>query len=428
MSRAAARDVEIAFESTSVDIDTLLEQLAEIVDDTRSSASAHTSLCESEDIELICYEELVQNGGRPCEKALPWLKDSDFKDQDDRMSTALSRQADRWWEFRKWQIDNRGSAVEDDGFCAYLAAQKRRHSILGSHAMISNSSYEATIRRMWTMKPQFVEISSGAGFSEYEKAIKERLTSHNFTQAFRLEVNPKRQGIRDTWIEYLSFEYWETDRLASSLKRSELRYRNACNDLQRFHMLEYSRRMATFCSKINSTNTSSLEQRLSATQAELENLWQKIHHFCQDIASHRLKDDALRRQNIRTQRIREQLYEIETEIETAQKGKDITNDQAQTISSKKRKRTEDENSKSDDHNSKRSRHGDVSKEGAAQPSFQKNSESLGKVTTSNDLTKTRPKRMIRQFRPPCVSNSVIARSPRSSQITQARVEQSTSLV
>ena len=105
--------------------------------------------------------------------------------------------------------------------------------------MISNSSYEATIRRMWTMKSKFLETSSSAGFSGYEKAVKERLTSHNFTQAFRLEVNPKRQGVRDIWIEYLNFEYWETDRLASSLKISESRYRNAWSDLQRFDMLEY---------------------------------------------------------------------------------------------------------------------------------------------------------------------------------------------
>ena len=242
------------------------------------------------------------------------------------MSTALSRQANRWWEFRKWQIDNRGPAIEDNEFCAYLTSQKRRHSISGSQAMISNSSYESTIKRIWTMKLKFFKISSSAKFSEYEEAVKKRFIFHSFTQVFRLKIDPNRQKIRDTWIEYSNFEYWETNRLVSSLKILEFRYRNAWKNLQRYDTLHYSPREGTitFCSKISFTNTSSFEQRLITTQAKIENLWQKIHCLCQHIALYHLKAEALRRQNIRTEWVREQLHQIETEMKIAQTSK-ITN-------------------------------------------------------------------------------------------------------
>ena len=133
LGRAAARQVESADSSGSVDISALLERLADVAggpdgssEDMRpqwpyaeSQSSTCTSPSESEDIESICYEELVQNGGRPvvpievlpqaskelnrsCEKALPWLHDPRSRDRDDGMPRVFSRQADRWWEFRKW--------------------------------------------------------------------------------------------------------------------------------------------------------------------------------------------------------------------------------------------------------------------------------------------------------------------------------------
>ena len=110
VSRIAARDVKITREFISIDIDTFLKRLIKIVDNSkfflknmyslsshvRFSIFAHISLCESEDIELICYEKFVQNGERSvisfeilsqtltklnfsCEKILSWLNDLDFK-------------------------------------------------------------------------------------------------------------------------------------------------------------------------------------------------------------------------------------------------------------------------------------------------------------------------------------------------------------
>lgn len=75
MSRAAAQNVEIAFESIFVDSDTMLKRLVDITDNlnnlskdtcslrsrVRFSTFAHTSLYESKDIKLIYYKKFVQN-------------------------------------------------------------------------------------------------------------------------------------------------------------------------------------------------------------------------------------------------------------------------------------------------------------------------------------------------------------------------------
>ncbi|KAF2805241.1 uncharacterized protein BDZ99DRAFT_116025 [Mytilinidion resinicola] len=164
---------------------------------------------------MICYEELVQNDGRPavpievlsqdsrepkrsCEKALPWLDDPRSRDRD-----KFPRQVDRWWEFRKWQLDNRDPVFRDDGFSAYLAARKRRHSLLGSHNMVSSSTFKETVRREWEMRPKRLEVPSNARFPAYEATVKKRLVSHKFAWEFQLEGDPRQQGVWATWVEYL---------------------------------------------------------------------------------------------------------------------------------------------------------------------------------------------------------------------------------
>lgn len=72
-------------------------------------------------------------------KAFPWSNDPGPKNEHDDMTKVFSRQVERWWEFRKWQMDNWGSAIEDDGFSAYFATQTRRHLLLGLQNLISDS-------------------------------------------------------------------------------------------------------------------------------------------------------------------------------------------------------------------------------------------------------------------------------------------------
>jgi hypothetical protein len=83
------------------------------------------------------------------------------------------------------------------------------------------------------MKPKCLEVPSNAGFPAYEEAVRKRLASHNFTREFQLEGDPRQQGVRATWVEYLNFEYWQADRPAGLLKTSGPRYHNAWNDLER---------------------------------------------------------------------------------------------------------------------------------------------------------------------------------------------------
>ena len=174
-----------------------------------SQSPTCTPPSESEDIESACYKELVQNGGRPVvlievlsqasrepkrsyEKFLPWLDDPESRNRDGGMPIVFSRQVDRWWEFRKWQIDNRSTAAEADGFHAFFEAKKRRYTLSESQAMVSHSTFEQTLRRQWTMKPKLREVPSSAGFPAYKEAVKRRLALHNFTRPFQLEDNPRQ--------------------------------------------------------------------------------------------------------------------------------------------------------------------------------------------------------------------------------------------
>jgi hypothetical protein len=116
---------------------------------------------------VVPIEVLSQASREPkrnCEKVLPWLDDPESRNRDGEMPMVFSRQVDRWWEFLKWQIDNRGTPVGYDGFSAFFEAQKRRYTLLGSHAMVSNSTFEETVRRQWGLRPKLLEVPSNADF------------------------------------------------------------------------------------------------------------------------------------------------------------------------------------------------------------------------------------------------------------------------
>ena len=421
-----------------------------------SQSSARTSSSESEDIELICYNELLENGGRPvvpievlsreskgsCEKDLPWLDDPGSRNRDGGMPIVFSRQADRWWEFLKWQLDNRGPpAVGNDRVSAYLAARKRRHLQSGSHDMVSNStSFEMAVRREWEMRPKLLEVPSNAGFPAYKEAVKKRLASHNFNREFQLEDDPRQQGVWTTWVEYLNFEYWQADRLAASLKTSEQRYRNAWNALQCLNTRQPSSlgRVAVPSSKDSPANAPPcLEQQLATTQADLAALRQKMNSFIRETRPYRRTEEDARRQNILTRWVLEQLHVIEAEA--AQERTVVKNDQGKALPSKKRRRqTEDKEAEVEnipaERSSKRLRRGDASGGGTTQHSTPGWLESSRKATISTDLATTVPKGMTRKLHQPCRhvsdkqtnANAAAQRSQRSSQRSRATAGQSTS--
>lgn len=376
------------------------------------------------------------------ENDLPWLDDLGSRNRDGGLPIVFSRQADRWWEFLKWQLDNRGPAVGDDGVSAYLAAQKRRHSRSGSHDMVSNStSFEMAVRREWEMRPKLLEVPSNAGFPAYKKAVKKRLASHNFNREFQLEDDPRQQGVWTTWVEYLNFEYWQADRLAASLKTSEQRYRNAWNALQCLDTPQPSslERVAVSSSKDSPADAPPcLEQQLTTTQAELEALRQKMDSFIRETRPYRRKEEDARRQTILTRWVLEQLHVIEAEAEAAQERAVVKNDHGKALPSKKRMQTEDKEAEVENNpaerSSKRLRRGNSSGRGTAQHGAPGRPESSRKATITTDLATTVPKRVTRKLRKPrhvtdkqTNANAAAAqRSQHSSQRSHTTAGQSTS--
>ncbi|UKZ78283.1 hypothetical protein TrVFT333_006019 [Trichoderma virens FT-333] len=237
-----------------LDIDTLMERLASVADgpndlreyklpewseDLESTMSLSTP--KFEELELMCLEELLQHGGRPVirdiasltsltekeRKRLPWVHDPLFTEEVPRI---FSRQADRWWDFMKWQADNRGPEAGDYGVSAYVATHLRRFSL--STDMSQSSELEDSLRRMWEVKMKRLEVPDPS-LPAYQEAVKKRLASHHFTQEFRLEADPRKQDAWTTWVEYLNFEYWETDRLTASLGATERGYHDAWDNFRR---------------------------------------------------------------------------------------------------------------------------------------------------------------------------------------------------
>lgn len=59
--------------------------------------------------------------------------------------------------------------------------------------MVSDSSFEETIRRQWQQKPTSRQLPDGQGFPTYSEAVKRRLTPHQFTRPLQLKKNPRQQ-------------------------------------------------------------------------------------------------------------------------------------------------------------------------------------------------------------------------------------------
>ncbi|PVH90349.1 hypothetical protein DM02DRAFT_734621 [Periconia macrospinosa] len=164
--RAAA---EIATVSRSIDMDALLARLASIESGQDRSPelgclrppreSSESTVPPNPDEEYLyedlSYHELIQDGGRPVcpievllnilnepaasrEPILPWLSDPDSASRNGEMQTVYSRQLDRWWAFRKWQWDNRGTTDGDGGFSAFLAAKRRVYVVTAAAALGSS--------------------------------------------------------------------------------------------------------------------------------------------------------------------------------------------------------------------------------------------------------------------------------------------------
>ncbi|KAF3054688.1 hypothetical protein CFAM422_013337 [Trichoderma lentiforme] len=341
--RTAMRQLAKTTEPT-LDIDTLTKRLADVAEgpntpreytrrgsrDRNANSTLSPSSSDDRNMELLRLEELLQHGGRPValdiaslteseRKELPWLSGPWFRNHSwssNEVPRIFAVQANRWWDFIKWQVDNRDIEVGDYGFPEYLEARRRKG--LREYYPRSGPKYDESTARLWEMKRKYREVPGGS-FSAYQEAVKKRLASHNFTREFRLKADPRQQDTWTTWVEYLNFEYFEKDRLATLLMTLEEDYVDAWDKFLVADMSDDFRRP------------------LAEPEDNFGALQQRIDTFIRDTDLYRSKERLFRHQRVLTRWILEQLSLIEAETEQQCTAKDC-----KSPAIKKRKEIEDE--------------------------------------------------------------------------------------
>ncbi|KKP02301.1 hypothetical protein THAR02_05594 [Trichoderma harzianum] len=373
----------------TLDIDTLTKRLLDVAEgpntprkytrrgsrDKNTNSTSSPSSSDDRDMELLRLEELLQYGGRPValdiaslteseRKKLPWLS-GPYSWSSDEVPKFFAVQADRWWDFIKWQVDNRGTEAEtgDYGFPQYLEAH-RRQGLRESYPQ-SGPEFDESTARMWESTPKYCEVPGGS-FQAYQEAVKKRLASHNFAREFLLEADPRQQDTWTTWVEYLNFEYFERDRLAALLMRLEQDYINAWD---KFLVVDSSRFDA-------------FGRPLAEPDDNFGALQQRVDIFIRDTYPYRSKEPFFRHQRVLTRWILEPLSVIEAETKQRSTAKDCG--QTKFPSSKKRKQAEDD--EADDEESgrslKRLKQDGASDQNAAQQPARGRPKNLTKTKTS----------------------------------------------
>ena len=385
------------------------------------------------------YHELIQDGGRPVclievlshilnepaashEPILPWLSDPDSASRNGEMRTVFSRQLDRWWDFRKWQWDNRGTADGDRGFSTFLGAHRRRYERMriDPDEMQSNMPhvpFEEIIRRQWQWKPELRLLSKGQGFPAYREAVKRRLAPHNFKRPLQLMKDPRKQTEWTTWLEYLNFEQWWLERHVAATETREQQYHQAWKRLLNavrpspkggieLHSTKDSLNLnvATAAEALGSsrtrqrgenTKTVALGKQLAAAQADLDTAMKAIDGFIRDTEPYRDAQMTIRYQKNRVQWILKEASVIEAEA-SHQRGTAKNNSKSEPGESKKRRRSDDDVIPSESW-SKRTRRGGGEKDAvpdtvSGQPRRRLRMHSQSTLATQSVRSSTRRKR------------------------------------
>lgn len=178
-------------------------------------------------IELI--QDVQRQPDNYAEMLRPW---QEFLNQA-RAEDIFQRQLQRWQDFRKWQNDNRDREDDNGGFSAYVEREKfmvQRHCLRRSRAkrLAEIEADPSCLQSDWEdeewkreRQRRLCRERGCRGFRSYVHAVKRRLASHDFTQSFDLDEDPKKQDRLTTWIEYLNYEYWWLDKYTSDIERLE---------------------------------------------------------------------------------------------------------------------------------------------------------------------------------------------------------------
>ncbi|KAM7196945.1 hypothetical protein V8F33_005827 [Rhypophila sp. PSN 637] len=211
------------------------------------------------------YNQLVRDGGRPLysldqldeiasNPALhhsllrPWASNPD-----------APRPLQNWWDFRRWQRDNRNWGSFDDNaeLAIYLEERKKYFRIEG-YDNTEEAEFEATLRSIWgsiyrkkrlTQRKREWETRGDQTFEGYVKAAKERLERHGFTQPFQLHQDTRLQDAWTTWVEYIEFNCWWLDRDIETLERLQIRHDTEWKMVQEGGVLNDGETPESICTK-----------------------------------------------------------------------------------------------------------------------------------------------------------------------------------
>lgn len=361
--------------------------------ETSESAKSTPPPTTDEDYEASSYHELIQDGGRPVcsievlshilaesaasyEPVLPWLSHLDSASQNGEIRTTFSRQLARWWDFRKWQWDNRGTADGDGGFSAFLAAKRSKYERIGE--MVSDSSFEETVLRLWQQKPELRLLSDDQEYSAYREAVKRRLAPHNFNRPLQLMKDPRKQTEWTTWLEYLNFEQWWLERHVAAAEAEDRQYHQAWKRLleavrslpkggTKLHDIKDNLDFLNAATAAAALRSSQIRQRrqntgavvltkeLAGAQADLDTAIKAIDEFIRDTAHYRRAEVAVYHQKNRMQWVLKEARVMEAEV-PQQRGTAKNNSKSDAGESKKRRRSNDDDIPSESW-SKRTRRG-----------------------------------------------------------------------
>lgn len=305
----------------------------------------------AEDVESASYHELLRSGSKPiCTLKTfrlilknhnvaagsdgvlsPWLSaDWDLERRGEERWTVFSRQLSRWWDFCKFQWHNRcpGSAEDGEAFTAFLEAERRIYQDIGAHEMVADSSFEETVKRLWQQKPAFQILPGEKKFAAYKGEVARRLAPYNFRQPLRLKKDPRQQRPWDTWLEYLVFEQWWSEKYDYdiSVEVEDCKYNNAWSKIldqlargagsaqdkgslqsdpsegSRFGQRRQSTKgVTTTAATAAAADFNSLAAELHAVRAELDWTRQALGSFIRDTAAYQRKERAARQQRRRVQ-------------------------------------------------------------------------------------------------------------------------------
>ncbi|KLU90755.1 hypothetical protein MAPG_10607 [Magnaporthiopsis poae ATCC 64411] len=233
----------------------------ELLDDVSASFPGHPIRGQTGDLYYATGDP-----DRHKELLRPWLDDLAQGRYFNRWSGETSaeypwavfqKQCQRWAMFRTWQRDNRNLKDDDDddddgddgspSLPAFLEA--RNHDIrryrserVAADELARLEACPHWLREQWdderarrTWQRHYCRESGvGVPFSNYAAAVKARLARHGgiTTRPFELHPDPKRQGRLETWLEYLSFEYWWLELFARAGERRREQCDKAWKKLQ----------------------------------------------------------------------------------------------------------------------------------------------------------------------------------------------------